>query len=100
MLAGCTRDLPEKILPYSTRPREVTPGIPTFYATSMMLDGWATGLLVESHEGRPTKIEGNPDHPASLGATGLFHQASLFQLYDPQRASRAILARTRELSLT
>jgi molybdopterin-containing oxidoreductase family iron-sulfur binding subunit len=87
-LAGCARDLPEKILPYSKRPREVTPGIPTFYATSMMIDGWATGLLVESHEGRPTKIEGNPEHPASRGATGLWHQASIFQLYDPGRAHR------------
>src|SRR5262249_9753584 len=63
-LDGCARDLPDKILPYSVRPKEVTPGVPQFYATSMVLDGYATGLVVESHEGRPTKIEGNPDHPA------------------------------------
>jgi molybdopterin-containing oxidoreductase family iron-sulfur binding subunit len=87
-MAGCARDLPDKILPYTVRPREVTPGVPNFYATSMVLDGFATGLLVESHEGRPTKIEGNPQHPLSLGATGLWHQASILQLYDPARAGR------------
>ena len=86
-LGGCERDLPDKILPYSIRPKEVTPGVPAFYATSMVLDGFATGLVVESHEGRPTKIEGNPDHPSSLGGTGLFQQASVLQLYDPERAS-------------
>jgi hypothetical protein len=73
--AGCARDRPEKIMPYTVPPPETTPGIPRYYATSMELDGFATGVLVESHEGRPTKIEGNPAHPASLGATSVYEQA-------------------------
>src|SRR5262249_54993063 len=70
-------------------PREVpdvVPGVPQFYATSMMRDGYATGLLVRSREGRPIKIEGNPQHPASLGASGVHEQASILSLYDPHRA--------------
>jgi hypothetical protein len=55
----------------------------------MTINGYATGLVVESHAGRPTKIEGNPDHPASLGAAGIYEQASILQLYDPHRAHRA-----------
>src|SRR5690348_12927509 len=85
-LDGCTRIPAEKILPFVTQPPEFTPGIPVHYATSMVLDGYATGLVVEAHEGRPTKIEGNPDHPASLGAAGVLEQASVLQLYDPDRA--------------
>ncbi|HKN66473.1 MAG TPA: 4Fe-4S dicluster domain-containing protein [Gemmatimonadaceae bacterium] len=87
-LDGCTRMPAEKILPYVNQPPELTPGVPVYYATSMVLDGFATGLLVEAHDGRPTKIEGNPDHPASLGAAGVLEQASLLQLYDPNRARR------------
>src|SRR5207248_3210076 len=85
---GCSvRPAPaEKIVPYS-RPQEViTPGRPLFFATTMAMGGDAVGLLVESHMGRPTKIEGNPDHPASLGATDAFHQASVLTLYDPDRS--------------
>ncbi|AKT42132.1 Fe-S-cluster-containing hydrogenase [Chondromyces crocatus] len=85
---GCNVSRVEGILPYIEDPREVTPGIPRFYATSMELDGFATGLLVQSVHGRPTKVEGNPDHPASLGATGVLEQASVLGLYDPSRARR------------
>ena len=67
-------------------PEEIVPGRPLFYATAMTLGGGGVGLLVEQHEGRPTKIEGNPDHPASLGATDIFHQASVLTLYDPDRS--------------
>ncbi len=84
--SGCARAPRGQIVPYAHQPPEVTPGVPSHYATAMTLGGYATGLLVESHEGRPTKIEGNPDHPASLGATGLFEQASILSLYDPARA--------------
>ena len=62
------------------------PGKSLFFATTMTFAGSAAGLLVESHTGRPTKIEGNPDHPASRGATDIFHQASILTLYDPDRA--------------
>ena len=84
--SGCIEPPRERILPYTRRPAEVTPGVPLWYATAMPLDGYGIGLLVESHEGRPTKVEGNPLHPASLGATGVYEQASVLQLYDPQRA--------------
>jgi molybdopterin-containing oxidoreductase family iron-sulfur binding subunit len=79
----------EHILPYVDNRPEITPGVGAYYATAMSIDGFATGLIVESHGGRPTKIEGNPDHPASLGATGPLEQASVLQLYDPDRARRA-----------
>jgi len=85
-LTACTRQPTEKITPYARQPEEIVPGRPLFYATAMPLDGVGTGLLVESHEGRPTKIEGNPDHPASLGATDLFAQAAILTLYDPDRS--------------
>ncbi len=84
--SGCQRLRGEKILPYTVNPRHVLPGVPRYYATSLELDGFATGVLCESHEGRPTKIEGNPDHPASLGATSALDQAAVLGLYDPDRA--------------
>jgi molybdopterin-containing oxidoreductase family iron-sulfur binding subunit len=85
-VTACTRQPPEKILPYVRQPEEIVPGRPLFFATAMSLGGVATGLLVESHEGRPTKIEGNPDHPGSLGATDVFAQAAVLGLYDPDRS--------------
>src|SRR4051812_10737667 len=78
--AGCAQEVPRQIVPYTRRPAEVVPGEPVFYATSMELDGHATGLLVESHEGRPVKIEGNPEHPATLGGTTRYQQAAIRQL--------------------
>jgi molybdopterin-containing oxidoreductase family iron-sulfur binding subunit len=85
LLSGCSRAPSEKIVPYRVQPEDVVPGRAAHYATAMTLDGYATGLLVEAHEGRPTKIEGNPDHPASLGASGIFEQAALLELYGPHR---------------
>ena len=76
----------EKIVPYVRQPEDFVPGQPLFFATCTTLGGYATGLLVESHLGRPTKIEGNPEHPASLGATDAFAQASILSLYDPDRS--------------
>jgi molybdopterin-containing oxidoreductase family iron-sulfur binding subunit len=90
-LTGCSLSSPqEKILPYVNKPDAVTPGLPLFFATAMPLGGYATGVLVRSNEGRPTKVEGNPDHPASLGATDVYAQASILSLYDPDR-SQAVL---------
>jgi molybdopterin-containing oxidoreductase family iron-sulfur binding subunit len=88
-LTACTRQPAEKIVPYVRQPEEVTPGRPLFFATAMTLGGTAAGVLVESHEGRPTKIEGNPEHSASLGATDVYAQAAILDLYDPDR-SRAL----------
>ncbi|HVW03003.1 MAG TPA: TAT-variant-translocated molybdopterin oxidoreductase [Planctomycetaceae bacterium] len=84
---GCkTRQPPETIVPYVRAPEEVIPGKPLYFATAIALHGYGLGLLAESHMGRPTKIEGNPEHPASLGATDIFAQASVLTLYDPERS--------------
>ncbi len=77
-----------QILPYVNRPPEVVPGTPLEYATTMTLDGYGVGVLAQAREGRPVKIEGNPEHPASLGAAGVFEQASILQLYDTHRGRR------------
>jgi MoCo/4Fe-4S cofactor protein with predicted Tat translocation signal len=89
-LSACTKLPTEKIVPYVKPPEEIIPGRPLFYATSMTLAGVATGLLVESNMGRPTKIEGNPEHPGSLGGTDVFAQASVLTLYDPDRSQTVI----------
>ena len=85
-VSACTRQPDEAIIPYVRQPEELVPGKPLFYATAMPFGGAGVGLLVENHEGRPTKIEGNPDHPTSRGATDLFAQASILDLYDPDRS--------------
>src|SRR5438105_4905366 len=85
-LTACTKLPTEKIVPYVRAPEEVIPGRPLFYATSMVDRGVAIGLLVESHMGRPTKVEGNPDHPGSLGASNIFCQASVLTFWDPDRS--------------
>ncbi len=88
--AACTKQPKELIVPYVRQPENVIPGIPLFYATAMPTGGYARGLLVESHLNRPTKIEGNPDHPASLGSTTIFEQASILNLYDPDRSETVL----------
>jgi MoCo/4Fe-4S cofactor protein with predicted Tat translocation signal len=95
-VTGCTEKPEEKIVPYVRPPEEMVPGRPLFFATSLVINGYARGVLVESHEGRPTKIEGNPDHPASLGATDAIMQASILGLYDPDRSQ--IVTRNGEVS--
>ncbi len=89
-LSACTKLPTEKIVPYVNPPEEIIPGRPLFYATSFNHGGASAGVLVESHIGRPTKIEGNPEHPGSLGSTDLFTQASILSLYDPDRAQAVI----------
>lgn len=85
-LAACRKPF-EKVLPYTRQPEEIIPGKPLFYASAMPFAGFVRPVLVESHEGRPTKVEGNPDHPASfgVGATGLFEQATILNMFDPER---------------
>ncbi|MEZ4707620.1 MAG: TAT-variant-translocated molybdopterin oxidoreductase [Caldilineaceae bacterium] len=76
----------EKIVPYVNAPEGSTAGQSLFFATAMPLGGYGLGLLAQSQMGRPTKLEGNPDHPASLGGTDAIAQASILTLYDPDRA--------------
>jgi MoCo/4Fe-4S cofactor protein with predicted Tat translocation signal len=85
-LSGCSRVPQEKLVPYVRRPEEIIPGRPLYYATTFSHRGYGKGVIVRSDMGRPTKIEGNPHHPASLGATDIFMQASILGLYDPDRA--------------
>jgi molybdopterin-containing oxidoreductase family iron-sulfur binding subunit len=85
-LSACTKQPMEAIVPFVKQPNNMVLGKPLFYATAMPLGAYGTGLLVESHEGRPTKIEGNPQHPSSLGGTDVFNQASVLGMYDPDRS--------------
>ena len=89
-LSGCLSSSPappdEKIVPYVRQPEEMIPGKPLLFATAMPIGGFGRGVLAESHMGRPTKAEGNPDHPGSLGASDAFVQASVLGLYDPDRS--------------
>jgi molybdopterin-containing oxidoreductase family iron-sulfur binding subunit len=85
-VGACTRQPTERILPYAARPEDIVPGQPLYFATAMPWAEGALGLLVESHMGRPTKVEGNPEHPASRGATDALAQAEVLTLYDPDRS--------------
>jgi MoCo/4Fe-4S cofactor protein with predicted Tat translocation signal len=85
-MTACTKQPLEPIVPYVRQPEELVPGRPMFYATAFTLGGYASPLLVESHMYRPTKIEGNDKHPASLGGTDIFAQASILEMYDPDRS--------------
>ncbi len=85
-VTGCGVQPPEKIVPYVVQPERIVPGKPLFFATAMPFGGDGLGLLVESQMGRPTKVEGNPGHPASRGATDVFAQAEVLTLYDPDRS--------------
>ena len=98
-LSGCVYQPPEKIIPYVHQPEGVTPGKALFFATAFTLAGVATPVLARSNEGRPTKIEGNPDHPANknsdsndkgVSTTDIFSQAAVLSLYDPDRSKTAL----------
>ena len=89
-MTGCVRLPFEPIVPYVRQPEGVIPGRPMFYASAVTLGGYASPVLVESHLGRPTKIEGNDMHPASQGGTDIFTQASLLGLYDPDRSQSVV----------
>jgi molybdopterin-containing oxidoreductase family iron-sulfur binding subunit len=94
-LTGCRRPV-EEIVPYVNAPEDTIPGIPRYYATTMPFRRSAYGLIVESHEGRPTKIEGNPSHPSTLGASSSRVQASMLGLYDPDRSQSPALKGARK----
>src|SRR4026209_2636093 len=94
-LAGCRRPV-EEIVPYASAPEDVVPGIPRYYATTMPFRRSAYGLIVESHEGRPTKIEGNPSHPSTLGGSSSLAQASVLGLYDADRSQSVMLKGARK----
>ena len=96
-LGGCNRPPAEEIVPYVRAPEDLVVGVPRYFATSMPFAGYGVGLLVQSHENRPTKVEGNPQHPASpaprtstspgkFGPTDAFAQAAMLDLYDPDRS--------------
>ena len=89
-LSGC-RFLPQQnIVPYVKKPEDIVGGLPLYYATAVSLAGYALGLVAECHEGRPTKLEGNPQHGSSLGAINAIASASILTLYDPERAQNII----------
>ncbi|WP_460890920.1 molybdopterin-binding domain-containing protein, partial [Ramlibacter alkalitolerans] len=90
--AGCSRAPRERIYPWVRMPEAQAAGVPLHYASAFVRDGHALGVLVATEDGRPVKIEGNPEHPSSLGATDVFAQASVLQLWDPDR-SQAVLQR-------
>ena len=87
-VAGCRRWPKENIVPYAHRPENTMPGIPEQYASCFDFGGVSQGVLVTSNDGRPTKIEGNPEHPDSQGATDAFTQAAILDLYDPDRSRK------------
>src|SRR5271157_2352318 len=84
-LSACVKQPVEPIVPYVRQPEPIVLGIPLYFASAMPFGGYATPVLVESHEGRPTKVEGNPDHPAGVGSD-VFAQASILDMYDPDRS--------------
>ncbi len=93
-LGGCRWQKTE-ILPFARRPDQRVPGVPEQFATAMELGEGAVGLLVTSYDGRPIKVEGNPAHPQSLGATDALAQAAVLELYDPDR-SQGVIQRAAE----
>src|SRR4051812_6181447 len=85
-LSACTKQPTETIIPFVRQPENMLPGRPTYFATAMPFPTGALPLLAKSNEGRPTKVEGNPNHPASMGGSDVFAQASVLGLYDPDRS--------------
>lgn len=84
--SGCTKPIMKEIVPYVKQPEETAMGEPLYFATAMPLNGYGTGILVKSREGRPIKADGNAEHPASLGGSSIWIQACLLDLYNPDRA--------------
>ena len=85
-LAGCRRP-EEYVLPFGKSVEGAVPGLPVYYSTAMAIRNWAVPLLAETHQGRPTKLEGNPSYAPHGGSSSMLAQASLLDLYDPDRAT-------------
>lgn len=85
-LVGCSEERSDLALPYVNQPEEITPGVPRYYATAVCFEGFAQPVLATTYDGRPTKLDGNPDHPATKGRSDAFMQAAVLQLYDPDRS--------------
>lgn len=86
-LTGCERSSFVTALPYVDQPASETIGLPRYYATAVLLDGYAQPVIATAHAGRPTKLDGNPGHPATQGRSDIFMQSAVLQLYDPDRAA-------------
>jgi len=91
-MTGCVKQPLEPIVPYVQQPEQLVYGTPLYYATAMTLAGYGIPLLVKSNEGRPTKIEGNPQHPVSMGGSDIYSQASVLGMYDPDRLQNTLYA--------
>ncbi len=89
-LSACGYKPQGPIIAQSRTPEDRLPGISHYYATAVTLGGFAHGVLARVYEGRPIKLEGNPDHPASLGSTSLWTQAEILNLYDPDRSQTVL----------
>lgn len=89
-LGACVRQPEEKIVPYVKQPEEMIPGRSRHFATTFTRSGYGFGVLAESHLGRPTHLEGNADHPASMGGTDTSGQASILELWDPERSKTVV----------
>jgi len=85
-LGGCDEERSDLALPYVNQPEAITPGVPRYYATAVCFEGFAQPVLATTYDGRPTKLDGNPDHPVMKGRSDAFMQAAVLQLYDPDRS--------------
>lgn len=86
-LTGCEKSSFVAALPYVNQPDDETIGLPRYYATAVLFEGFAQPVIATTYSGRPTKLDGNPDHPVTQGRSDVFMQSAVLQLYDPDRAS-------------
>ena len=85
-LAGCGQTKSDQALPYVNQPENLVPGVPVDYATALLFEGYAQPVIATTYSGRPTKLDGNPDHPVTRGKSDAFMQSAIFGLYDPERS--------------
>ena len=92
-LTGCEKSPFVAALPYVSQPANETVGIPRYYATAVTFDGYAQPVIATTYSGRPTKLDGNPDHPVTKGRSDAFMQAAVLSLYDPRSRAEPDAAR-------